>query len=114
MAAHKSIPRSRGIRRPHHYCPGTAALGKIHQYQKTSDLLRRKAPSQHIIKEIAQAIKSDLCFQSMALLALQEVSKAYLISLFKDMNLATLHVICMTIMSRETVVARCICDEYGK
>jgi histone H3/H4 len=35
--------------------------------------------------------KSELCFQSLAVLALQEASEAYMVRVFEDTNLAALH-----------------------
>jgi histone H3 len=42
-------------------------------------------------REIAQDFKTDLRFQSNAVLALQEASEAYLVGLFEDTNLAAIH-----------------------
>lgn len=54
---------------------GTVALREIRRYQKGTELLIRKAPFQRLVREIAQNLKkSDLRFQSTAVLALQEVS----------------------------------------
>ena len=54
---------------------GTVALREIRRYQKGTELLIRKAPFQRLVREIAQDLKkSDLRFQSTAVLALQEVS----------------------------------------
>lgn len=39
----------------------------------------------------AQDFKTDLRFQSSAVMALQEASEAYLVSLFEDTNLAAIH-----------------------
>ncbi|KAJ0789888.1 putative transcription factor Hap3/NF-YB family [Helianthus annuus] len=55
---------------------------EIRKYQKTTELLIRKAPFQRLVREIAQALKSDLRFQSHAVLALQEAAEAYLVGLF--------------------------------
>ena len=39
------------------------------------------------MREIAQEYKSDLRFQSNAVLALQEAAEAYMVGLFEDTNL---------------------------
>ncbi len=39
----------------------------------------------------AQDFKTDLRFQSSAVLALQEASEAYLVGLFEDTNLCAIH-----------------------
>ncbi len=71
---------------PHRYRPGTVPIHEIHKFQKNTDLLIRKAPFQHLVKEIAYELKLDLQMQSTALLALQETSEAYLVCLFEDSN----------------------------
>ena len=67
------------MKKPHRYRPGTVALREIRKYQKSTDLLIRKAPFQRLVREIAQDFKTDLRFQSTAVLALQEASEAYLV-----------------------------------
>ena len=60
---------------------------KILRYQKSTELLIRKLPFQRLVCEIAQDFKTDLRFQSSAVMALQEASEAYLVGLFEDTNL---------------------------
>merc|ERR1712210_145383 len=67
-AARKSAPATGGVKKPHRYRPGTVAL-----------------------REIAQDFKTDLRFQSSAVMALQEASEAYLVGLFEDTNLCAIH-----------------------
>ena len=43
-----------GVKKPHRYRPGTVALREICRFQKTTELLIRKAPFQRIVREIAQ------------------------------------------------------------
>ena len=50
---------------------------RICRYQKSTDLLIRKLPFQRLVLEVAQAYKSDLCFQGSAVLVLQELAEAY-------------------------------------
>jgi histone H3 len=98
-------------RKPHQYCPGIVALREIRRYQKSTELLIRKAPFQHLVHEIAEAIQYNCRFQSMAILALQEASEAYLVGLFQDTNLCALHVKCVAIMPKDMQLARRICGE---
>lgn len=63
----------------HRYRPGTVALREIRRYQKSTELLIRKLPFQRLVREIAQDFKTDLRFQSTAILALQEAAEAYLV-----------------------------------
>merc|ERR1711959_785472 len=65
-AARKSAPTAGGVKKPHRYRPGTVALREIRKYQKSTELLIRKAPFQPLVREIAQDFKTDLRFQSSA------------------------------------------------
>ncbi|KAF3973329.1 hypothetical protein CMV_003236 [Castanea mollissima] len=78
-AARKSAPTTGGVKKPHRYRPGTVALREIRKYQKSTELLIRKLPFQRLVREIAQDFKTDLRFQSHAVLALQEAAEAYLV-----------------------------------
>ncbi|XP_050644947.1 histone H3.1-like [Macaca thibetana thibetana] len=88
-AARKSAPATGGVKKPHRYRPGTVALREIRRYQKSTELLIRKLPFQRLVREIAQDFKTDLRFQSSAVMALQEACEAYLVGLFEDTNLCT-------------------------
>eukprot|EP00798_Chlamydomonas_sp_ICE-L_P001584 gene1583-biopygen14425 len=85
-AARKSAPATGGVKKPHRYRPGTVALREIRKYQKSTELLIRKLPFQRLVREIAQDFKTDLRFQSSAVLALQEAAEAYLVGLFEEHN----------------------------
>ena len=108
-AARKSAPASGNVkiapavRKPHRYHPGTVALREIRHFQKSTDLLIKKLPFQRLVREIAQDIHSQpLRFQGSAILALQEASESYLVSLFEDTNLCALHAKRVTIMPKVT------------
>ncbi|XP_054567919.1 uncharacterized protein LOC103291094 [Eptesicus fuscus] len=89
-AARKSAPATGGVKKPHRYRPGTVALREIRRYQKSTELLIRKLPFQRLVREIAQDFKTDLRFQSSAVMALQEACEAYLVGLFEDTNLCAI------------------------
>ena len=110
-AARKSAPIEMGIKKPHRYRPGTVALREIRKFQKSTDLLIRKLPFQRLVRDIAQQYKSDLRFQSQAVLALQEASEAYLVGLFEDTNLCAIHAKRVTIMSKDMILAKRIRGE---
>ncbi len=95
-----------GIKKPHRYRPGTVALREIRKYQRSTELLIRKLPFQRLVREIAQDIRTDLRFQSSAVLALQEAAEAYLVGLFEDTNLAAIHAKRVTITSKDLQLAR--------
>ena len=100
-----------GGKKKHRYRPGTVALREIRKYQKSTDLLIRKLPFQRLVREIAQNFKTDLRFQSTAILALQEASEAYLVGLFEDTNLCAIHAKRVTIMPSDIQLARRIRGE---
>jgi len=93
------------------YRPGTVALREIRRYQRNTDLLIRKLPFQRLVREIAQDFKTNLRFQTTAILALQEAAEAYLVGLFEDTNLAAIHAKRVTIMPRDMQLARRIRGE---
>ena len=61
--------------------------------------------------EIAQDFKTELRFQSSAVMALQEASEAYLVGLFEDTNLCAIHAKRVTIMPKDIQLARRIRGE---
>ncbi|KAG7461324.1 hypothetical protein MATL_G00208880 [Megalops atlanticus] len=65
------------------------------------------------VREIAQDLKTDLRFQSSAVMALQEASEAYLVGLFEDTNLCAIHAKRVTIMPKDIQLARRIRGEHA-
>uniref|UniRef100_A0A671K481 Core Histone H2A/H2B/H3 domain-containing protein n=1 Tax=Sinocyclocheilus anshuiensis TaxID=1608454 RepID=A0A671K481_9TELE len=95
--------------------PEKKVLGKSNffpcLYIKSTELLIRKLPFQRLVREIAQDFKTDLRFQSSAVMALQEASEAYLVGLFEDTNLCAIHAKRVTIMPKDIQLARRIRGE---
>ena len=110
MFASERLTQSRGaIKKPHRYCPCTVALREIWWYQKSSELLLRKAPFQHLVREICQTTNIPDCqWQGSAVLAIQEVSEAYLVGLYEDSNLCAIHAKRVTIEPKDIQLARSI------
>lgn len=100
-------------RKKKRYRPGTRALREIRKFQKSTDLLIPKLPFQRLVREIALNFKSELRFQSTAVLALHEASEAYLVSLFEDTNLCAIHAKRVTIMPKDVRLARRIRGELA-
>jgi histone H3 len=101
-------------KKPRRMRPGTVALREIRKYQKSTDLMIRKAPFMRLVKEIVQdmcAPGEQLRMQSTAILALQEASEAYLVQLFEDTNLCAIHAKRVTIMPKDLQLARRIRGE---
>lgn len=109
--ARKTAPATGGVKKPHRYRPGTVALREIRRFQKSTELLIRKLPFQRLVREIAQDFKTDLRFQTSAVMALQEASESYLVSLFEDTNLCAIHAKRVTIMPKDIQLARRIRGE---
>ena len=102
-----------GKKKPRRYRPGTVTLQEIHRYQKSMELLIRRLPFQRLVREIAQDYNGRLSFASGAIVALQEAAEAYLVGLFKDINLCAIHAKCITIMPKDIQLARCIHGEHS-
>ena len=75
------------------------ALGR--KYQKSTNLLLRKAPFMRLVREVAQDFHQDLRFQSFAIMALQEAAEAFIVHLFEVNILILLHHVCPLIFSME-------------
>ena len=116
-AARRNAPLVGGVKKPHRYRPGTVALREIRRYQKSTDLLIRKAPFQRLVREIyghiesVSHLKGEKRWQGSSILALQEASEAYHVGLFEDTNLCALHSKRKTIMPKDIQLARRIRGE---
>ena len=110
-AAYDRARTTGGVKRPRRYRPGTVALREIRKHQKSTDLLMKKAPFQRLVSEIGQDFKIGLMYRATAVLALQESTEAYLVSLFEDTNLCAVHAKRVTIQSKDIQLARRIRGE---
>ena len=108
---HEARMQGRQVK-PHRYRAGTVVLKDIRHYQGSTALLIRKLPFQRLVREITQDFKTDLRFQSAAVLCLQEASGAYLVRLFDDANLCAIHARRVTIMPKDLFLARRIRGEH--
>ena len=89
------------------YRPGTLALREIRKYQKTTDLIIRKAPFIRLVKEILHGKlgKTEIGMQRIAVEALQEAAEYYLTNLFDDANLCALHAKRITLQPKDMQLA---------
>jgi histone H3 len=110
-AARELAQKMGGVKKPHRYRPGTVALWEIRKYQKSTELLIRKAPFKRLVCKIAIDFKSNLGRQSTAILALQEALEAYLICLFEGTNLCAMHGKRVTITPKDMQLAQRIQGE---
>ena len=73
-----SAPSTGGVKKPHRYRPGTVALREIRRYQKSTELLIRKAPLQRVVRFYTQKHAPQVTrWQSSALCAIQVRSLLY-------------------------------------
>jgi histone H3 len=109
-AARAAAQKGIAMRKPHRWCPGMVAARQIHKFQKTTNLLIRKAPFQRVVREIVQQVsrKSDPQMQSTALLALREAAEYFMVDVFNNTNLCALHGKRKTIMVKDLFLACCI------
>lgn len=85
--------------------PGIQALREIRKYQKSTELLIRKAPFQRIVREIINDLK-EFRITVSAVEALQEAAEAYIVDLFADTNLCAIHAKRVTVMAKDMQLAR--------
>merc|ERR1712059_11513 len=105
----KKVSYRKGEKRLRRFRPGTRALREIRKYQKSTDLLIPKLPFSRLIRDVAISVvgsNTELRFQSIALLALQEATEAYLVTLMEDSLLAAIHAKRVTVMVKDMSLAR--------
>ena len=106
-AAHKHAERKQ--RAPRKYRSGTLALKEIKWYQRTCHLLIRKAPFARLVREILLTKHpkgAEFRWQRAAIECLQEAAEAYLVCLFSDSYLCSLHAKRVTLMPRDMYLVK--------
>ena len=100
-----------GVKKPYRYRPGTVALREIRRFQQSTELLIRKLPFQRLVKEVVRNLfpKESYRFQSTAVLALQEASESFLVSMFDDVNLIAIHGKRVTIQVKDIQIWKRLC-----
>uniref|UniRef100_A0A2K5IWM1 Histone H3-like centromeric protein A n=1 Tax=Colobus angolensis palliatus TaxID=336983 RepID=A0A2K5IWM1_COLAP len=85
-----------------------AWLKEIRKLQKSTHLLIRKYPFSRLAREICVQFTRgvDFNWQAQALLALQEAAEAFLVHLFEDAYLLTLHAGRVTLFPKDVQLAR--------
>lgn len=101
----KSAGSGSGVKKARKWHPGTVALREVRRLQKGTGLLIQKAPFQRLVREVASQHKQDLRFQSSAVLAVQEATEAYVISVLADTNLCAIHTRRVTIQAKDLQLA---------
>mmetsp|Transcript_13294 Transcript_13294/g.53641 ORF Transcript_13294/g.53641 Transcript_13294/m.53641 type:complete len:140 (-) Transcript_13294:541-960(-) len=94
-------------RRRRRYKPGTLALKEIRKFQKSTELLIRKAPFCRLVREISNEVSPEpFRYTAESLLAIQEATEDFLVHLFEDCNLCAIHAKRVTIMPKDLQLAR--------
>ncbi|XP_063794226.1 histone H3-like centromeric protein A [Pseudophryne corroboree] len=90
------------------YRAGARALMEIRKYQKSTELLIRQAPFARLVREVCLEFSRGvpLSWQSKALMALQEAAEAYLVRLFEDAYLCSIHANRVTLHVNDIQLAR--------
>ncbi|XP_007532668.2 histone H3-like centromeric protein A [Erinaceus europaeus] len=83
-------------------------LKEIRKLQKSTNLLLRKLPFSRLVREICAKFTRgvDFNWQAHALLALQEAAEAFLVHLFEDAYLLSLHAGRVTLFPKDVQLAR--------
>ena len=108
----KQVRGDSGAKKQFKYRKDDVCLREIQRYQKSDELLLRKLPFARLVREIAQDIKQDLCFQSSALLALQEAAEVYLVLYFEKANLAAVHAKRVTVLPKDFFLVEAISHNF--
>eukprot|EP01105_Mastigella_eilhardi_P020737 TRINITY_DN496_c0_g1_i1.p1 TRINITY_DN496_c0_g1~~TRINITY_DN496_c0_g1_i1.p1 ORF type:complete len:226 (-),score=68.77 TRINITY_DN496_c0_g1_i1:105-713(-) len=103
---HKGHPRKR------RFTPGAKAMCEIKKYQNMVDNLLPRLPFQRLVREIAQDYATDIRFHVSAMSALQEAAEAYIVGLFEDSYLCTIHGKRVTLMTKDLQLALRIRGAY--
>jgi histone H3 len=88
------------VKKGHRYRPGTVALRKIREYQKSTDRLIPHAAFNRLIREIAHDFKTDLRWQADGVIALHEAAETFLTKMLDETGKLALH------SGRETIQDR--------
>ena len=85
------------------------ALGEIWHYQCSYKFLVPMLPFMRLVQEILandeQIGQNDWHIQSSALMVLQTVAEAFMVSHFEDAALCVIHAKCVTVMPKDTYLA---------
>lgn len=111
VGKNRDVEGSKTIR----YRPSDLALYEIRKYQQSTDLLISKIPFAKLVKEITDNFvyeNQHLHWHSMAILALQEASEAYLVGLLEHANLLAIHGKRITLMKKDIQLARRIRGQF--
>lgn len=102
-----------GPKKSYKYHPGTVALREIKYYQKQSGhcFNLAKAAFSRLVREIAQDLQSNVRLSPDAIIIMQLDAENYLVKLFADANLQTIHAQRVRVLPKDIQLARQIRGE---
>eukprot|EP00483_Globobulimina_turgida_P012576 UN12599 len=86
--------------------PGVIAIREIRKYQASGDKLIPKLPFSRLVKEVCRKYRHDLRWRANAIEALHYAAEAYIVQIFEDAYLCTIHAKRVTIYPRDIQLAR--------
>ena len=112
--ARNKLQQSIKVPRKSKIAPGMQGIKEIKEQQRKYNLIIPKAPFARVVREICMDVcqrGAELRWQANAVEALQEASEAYLVRLFEDSNLCTIHAKRVTIKPKDMyLVGRIVAD----
>ncbi|XP_023559241.1 histone H3.3-like [Octodon degus] len=103
-ATRKSAPSTGGVKKPHRYRPGTATLREIGRYQKSAELMCKLLSSVRLEKLLRTS--KQMCASRAQRSVLCRGTEASLAGLFEDTNLSAIHAKRVTVMPKDSQLAR--------
>jgi histone H3 len=96
------------------YRPGTVALREIRRYQKSTELLLKKAPFSRLVREIADqaAYEKALRFRPDGMEALQVAAEEFITEILESANLNAIFNKRVTVMDKDIKHCVRIADQY--
>ena len=88
--------------------PGTRALQEIRKEQKSVKNLISLAAFVRLVREIGADFKTDLRWQTLAVMALRDAAEMFLVGYFDDANMAAIHAKRVTIMVKDMKLVGCL------
>ncbi|KAM4702005.1 histone H3-like centromeric protein A [Discoglossus pictus] len=108
-----TTPAGQRVHRPL-YRPQNRVLLEIRKYQTSTKLLLHKLPFARVVRDVTGYVsRTRYKYQAMALAALQEAAEAFLVKLFEDAYLCTLHAKRVTLFPSDIQLARRIRGPVG-
>ena len=91
--------------------PGMKALREIRRYQRSTDTVVPRAALQRVVREISSKYMPEARYSLGAIEAVHQCLESYMVGLFEDTGLCSIHARRVTIMTRDMRLARRIRGE---